>query len=53
MMYESMKVKVEHVVESGKVSDENITGDREREAFSKWTDNFTRHDHPTVIQVIN
>lgn len=53
MMYERMKVKVEHVVESGKVGDENITGDREREAFSKWTDDFTRHEHPTVIQVIN
>ncbi|XP_062074606.1 cellulose synthase-like protein G3 [Humulus lupulus] len=51
-MYESMKVRVENVVERGKVGDENITGEDERLAFNKWTDGFTRQDHPTVIQVI-
>ncbi|KAJ0048490.1 hypothetical protein Pint_14896 [Pistacia integerrima] len=50
-LYESMKSRVEHVVETGKVSDEYINGDEEREAFNKWTDGFTRRDHPTVIQV--
>ncbi|TXG50719.1 hypothetical protein EZV62_023243 [Acer yangbiense] len=52
MMYKSMKVRVEHVVETGKVSDEYITSDQEREAFHKWTDRFTHQDHPTVIQVL-
>ncbi|KAK4843031.1 hypothetical protein QYF36_003018 [Acer negundo] len=52
MMYESMKVRIEHVVEIGKVSDEYIASDQEREAFDKWTDRFTRQDHPTVIQVL-
>ena len=52
ILYESMKVRVENVVERGKVGDEYITGEQERQAFSKWTDGFTRQDHPTVIQVI-
>ncbi|KAJ0048496.1 hypothetical protein Pint_14891 [Pistacia integerrima] len=43
--------RVEHVVETGNVSNEYVSGDEEREAFSKWTDGFTRQDHPTVIQV--
>lgn len=46
-----MKFRVEHVVETGKVSDEYINGDEEREASKKWTDGFIREDHPTVIQV--
>ncbi|XP_022721669.1 cellulose synthase-like protein G3 [Durio zibethinus] len=51
-MYESMKVRIEHVVETGKV-DEYITNDQDRQAFSKWsTDGFTRQNHPSVIQVL-
>ncbi|KAJ9148095.1 hypothetical protein P3X46_030189 [Hevea brasiliensis] len=50
-MYECMKGRVENVVERGKVEDEYITSDKEREVFSKWTDKFTRQNHPTVIQV--
>lgn len=53
MMYESMKVRVEHVVERGKVGEEFIDGDRERRALSKWTDDFTRQNHPAVIEVFN
>ncbi|KAF8380020.1 hypothetical protein HHK36_027489 [Tetracentron sinense] len=52
MMYESMKEKVESVVERGYVGEECITTEHEREAFNKWTIGFTRQDHPTVIQVI-
>ncbi|KAF2313474.1 hypothetical protein GH714_011162 [Hevea brasiliensis] len=51
-MYECMKGRVENVVERGKVEDEYITSDKEREVFSKWTDKFTRQNHPTVIQVL-
>ncbi|KAF2318135.1 hypothetical protein GH714_041488 [Hevea brasiliensis] len=51
MMYESMKMRVEHDVEKGKISDEYITGDEERQAFNRWTHNFTSQDHPTVIQM--
>ncbi|XP_028117505.1 cellulose synthase-like protein G3 isoform X2 [Camellia sinensis] len=53
MMYESMKARVENVVERGKVGDEYITNQQQREAFNKWTSQgFTRQDHPTVIQVL-
>ncbi|KAJ6705399.1 hypothetical protein OIU79_010159 [Salix purpurea] len=52
MIYESMKVKVEHVLERGTVGDQYITSDQEREAFNKWSSNFTRQDHPAVIQVL-
>jgi hypothetical protein len=51
MMYESMKVKVGHVLERGTVGDQYITSDHEREAFNKWSNKFTRQDHPAVIQV--
>ncbi|KAJ6415024.1 hypothetical protein OIU84_003925 [Salix udensis] len=47
-----MKVKVEHVLERGTVGDQYITSDQEREAFNKWSSNFTRQDHPAVIQVL-
>ncbi|WRX17701.1 Cellulose synthase - like 10 [Theobroma cacao] len=52
MMYKTMKVKVEHIVDKGAISDEYIVDNEYREAFSKWTDGFTRMDHPTVVQVI-
>ncbi|XP_048319852.2 cellulose synthase-like protein G1 isoform X1 [Ziziphus jujuba] len=53
ILYESMKVKVENVVERGKVGEEYIVHERDLQAFSKWnTPEFTRHEHPTVIQVI-
>ena len=48
-----MKGRVENVVERGKVEDEYITCEEERETFNKWTEGFTRQDHPTVIQVKN
>ncbi|XP_030500174.2 cellulose synthase-like protein G3 [Cannabis sativa] len=51
-LYESMKVRVENVVEKGKIDDEYITKEDEHKAFNKWTDRFSRQDHPTVIQVI-
>ncbi|XVF53114.1 hypothetical protein PTKIN_Ptkin05aG0074000 [Pterospermum kingtungense] len=50
MMYENMKEKVQNVVDKGHISDENVTNDQQRQAFSKWTNGFTRSDHPTVIQ---
>ena len=51
-MYESMKVKVDNVLERAKVADDYITGEEELTAFTKWTNGFTRQDHPAVIQVI-
>lgn len=51
-MYEQMKKRIENVVDSGKVS-EYITSEGEHEAFSKWNKEFTRQDHPAVIQVGN
>ncbi|CAH8275551.1 unnamed protein product [Arabidopsis lyrata] len=52
MMYKDMKSRVEHVVESGKVETSFITCDQFRGVFDLWTDKFTRHDHPTIIQVL-
>ncbi|KAH7862201.1 hypothetical protein Vadar_001376 [Vaccinium darrowii] len=52
VMYESMKERVENVVDTGKVTDDYITNEQERQAFNKWTEGFTRQDHPTVIQVL-
>ncbi|KAG9145883.1 hypothetical protein Leryth_021333 [Lithospermum erythrorhizon] len=52
MMYESMKSRVEAVLEMGKVPTEYITSEEEDRAFSKWEQDFTRLDHPTVIQVL-
>ncbi|PPS12082.1 hypothetical protein GOBAR_AA08551 [Gossypium barbadense] len=53
IMYETMKMSVEHVVETGKISEEYNTSDDVRQAFSQWSiDGFTRQNHPTVIQVL-
>ncbi|KAK6935551.1 Cellulose synthase [Dillenia turbinata] len=52
LMYESLKSRVESCVERGKVVDEYITNEQDRQAFQKWTQDFTRQDHPTVIQVL-
>ncbi|MBA0801043.1 hypothetical protein Gohar_011434, partial [Gossypium harknessii] len=52
MMYEDMKMKVEHVIDKGEVIEEYISDDQQHQAFNKWTKSFSRMDHPTVIQVI-
>ncbi|CAA7037390.1 unnamed protein product [Microthlaspi erraticum] len=52
IMYKDMKNRVEHVVESGKVEAEFITCDKSRGVFDLWSDKFTRHDHPSIIQVL-
>ncbi|KAM7525904.1 hypothetical protein LguiA_015806 [Lonicera macranthoides] len=51
VMHEIMKMRVEQAVEKGKVCDD-VIDDHARQAFSKWTENFTRHHHPAVIQVL-
>lgn len=51
-MYEAMKERIERAMESGKVCPEYITSRKDREALSKWTEKFTRHDHPTVIHIL-
>ncbi|XP_057966797.1 cellulose synthase-like protein G3 [Malania oleifera] len=52
MMYQDMKDKVESVVEKGRVGEEYIATKAQRQAFTKWTHEFTRQHHPTVIQVL-
>ncbi|KAL5716521.1 hypothetical protein ACHQM5_018199 [Ranunculus cassubicifolius] len=47
MMYESMKLKVESVVEKGVVDEES-----ESLCFNKWTTGCTSKDHPSIIQVL-
>uniref|UniRef100_A0A2P2K894 Uncharacterized protein MANES_02G007400 n=1 Tax=Rhizophora mucronata TaxID=61149 RepID=A0A2P2K894_RHIMU len=53
IMYESMKSRIEHVVETGNVYEEYMSSDEERSALSKLTAHgCTRQNHPTVIQVL-
>ncbi|XP_019089369.1 PREDICTED: cellulose synthase-like protein G1 [Camelina sativa] len=52
MMYADMKGRVEHVVDIGKVETTSITCDKLRGVFDLWTHKFSRHDHPTIIQVL-
>ncbi|XP_050227415.2 LOW QUALITY PROTEIN: cellulose synthase-like protein G3 [Mercurialis annua] len=52
IMYESMKFRIEDVLERGKVDEQYIDGDQESEFFNKWIDKFTRQDHPTIIQAL-
>ena len=51
MMYEKMKLRVESAAAKGEIADEYISSEQERTAFSKWTPGFTRHQHPSVVQV--
>ena len=46
-----MKVRVDNVIEQGKVDGEYITGEGESQVFNIWKDGFIRQDHPTIIQV--
>lgn len=50
--YDSMKARVESVVEKGKVRDEYISNEKQHQVLSQyWTKDFTRQNHPSVIQV--
>ena len=51
LMYETMKIKVESVVEKGTIPHDHITNKQEKQAFSRWTDEFTQANHPAVVQV--
>ncbi|KAK1274813.1 Cellulose synthase-like protein G3 [Acorus gramineus] len=50
-MYERMKEKVDRAMETGQEIAE-MNGPDEHKTFSKWTADFTREDHPTVIQIL-
>ncbi|RVX04114.1 Cellulose synthase-like protein G3 [Vitis vinifera] len=50
LMYETMKIKVESVVEKGTIPHDHITNKQEKQAFSRWTDEFTQANHPAVVQ---
>lgn len=51
-MYENMKRRIEEVIEKGKVDEDYINNEEELQAFTKyWTFGFTRHNHPSIIQV--
>ncbi|CAI9775794.1 unnamed protein product [Fraxinus pennsylvanica] len=51
--YEHMKIRVENVVEKGKVSDEYISSELQHQLLSQyWTKDFTRQNHPSIIQVL-
>ncbi|WCJ26555.1 cellulose synthase like G3 [Euphorbia peplus] len=52
MIYEDMKRRVESIVEKGHVDNEYIISDADQEIFKQCTPNFTRQNHPTIIQVL-
>ena len=45
-MYEDVKDRVEHVVNIGKVDQDQF-----REVFDLWDHKFTPQDHPSIIKV--
>ncbi|XP_068665681.1 cellulose synthase-like protein G3 isoform X2 [Aristolochia californica] len=51
-IYESMRDKLEGVVEKGQVSKELLKNNHEQQLFRHWKTGFTRQDHPTIIQVL-
>lgn len=51
VMYETMKAKIEKVVDSGTVSPDLITDERWLKALDKWTPTFTPQNHPAVVEV--
>ncbi|KAL4565406.1 hypothetical protein LXL04_029500 [Taraxacum kok-saghyz] len=52
-IYESMKVKVENVVERGEVCSKYMTTETERHIFNKYRiPGFARTNHPPIIQVL-
>lgn len=50
MMYLTMKEKVETALDRGYVSNDLLSSGEDDELFERWK-GFTRHDHPSVIQV--
>ncbi|WCJ26557.1 cellulose synthase like G3 [Euphorbia peplus] len=52
IMYENMKIRVENVMEKGHIDDEYLANDQVREIFKQWTPDFTRQNHPTIIEVL-
>ncbi|CAI9117357.1 OLC1v1018734C1 [Oldenlandia corymbosa var. corymbosa] len=50
IMYDNMRNRIQNATKSTKV--EEYINESEHEAFSKWTDDFTRENHPAVIQVL-
>ncbi|XP_071740835.1 cellulose synthase-like protein G3 [Rutidosis leptorrhynchoides] len=52
-IYESMKIKVENVVEKGEVWPDYITSEAQRLILDNYrTQGFTRSNHPPIIQVL-
>ena len=51
LIYESMRTRVENAVQTGTIHCDYITNEGESEAFSRWTDEFTPHNHPPLVQV--
>ncbi|GKF00806.1 cellulose synthase-like protein G3, partial [Tanacetum coccineum] len=52
VMYENMKSRIETMVQSGDVSLDEIAESDFRDAFKKWNPDFTRRQHPTVIEIV-
>ncbi|KAI3690208.1 hypothetical protein L2E82_48184 [Cichorium intybus] len=51
-MYETMKDKIEMVVNSGTVDPHLITNQRWIKALRRWTPTFTPQNHPAVVEIL-
>ncbi|KVH95318.1 Cellulose synthase [Cynara cardunculus var. scolymus] len=51
-MFEKMKDTIQNVVDRGTIDEDEINDDPAIKAFAKWTREFTRHQHPTIIEVL-
>ncbi|KAI3727753.1 hypothetical protein L6452_16373 [Arctium lappa] len=51
-MFEKMKATIQNVVDRGTVDQDEINDDPAFKSFTKWTHEFTRHQHPTVIEIL-
>ncbi|KAM0069991.1 putative cellulose synthase (UDP-forming) [Helianthus debilis subsp. tardiflorus] len=52
-MYESMKIRIENVVERGDICPDYITSESQRQIFNNYRiPGFSRANHPAIIQVL-
>lgn len=51
-MYEIMKSTIKDVMDKGTIDIDQFNDDRTIKALNKWTNGCTRHQHPTVIEVL-
>lgn len=44
-------MKVENAIEKGSIPLDYITKEQEKQALSRWSDEFRQENHPAIVQV--